>query len=102
MGGKVMMMEHVGWLLEGTAIILPWGSPSCLSIDMDPTYVPLGQLTKDTVHRCINDGQFGCEHIVSAEVEVYEVYECGATRVALPRTVLNVRKPNPKLVCRGI
>lgn len=75
-----------------------WGGGE-IPVAMDGTYVQLNDMTEDTPHRCVNDGGFGCERILSATLYIYEVFDGGYEEF---KARVDVAKPNPKLVRRGI
>lgn len=95
--GKEIKLKQKGWTIEGKALLNLWGGGEGY-IPMDKGFIPLGKLTKENLHRCINDGQFGCERILSATCHIsiafgkFDMYERS----------IEVGKPNPDLVCRGI
>ena len=95
---KSVTLKQTGWHVTGEAVISTWGGGQG-TIRMDPTFVPLGKMTKENLHRCINDGRFGCQSIDQGVLEVSVEYE-GRYR-EYDRTIF-IDNPNPRLVCRGI
>ena len=95
---KVVTLKQTGWHVTGEAVISLWGGGQG-TITITPTFVPLGKMTKDNLHRCINDGRFGCRGIDQAVMEVSTQFEGGYREY--DRTIY-VDSPNPQLVCRGI
>jgi len=95
---KTITLKQVGWRVKGVSTVKPWGGGKG-TIVMDDTFIPLGKLTKGNLHRCINDGRFGVEAILSAECDIYREFEKGFTEYE--RTIL-ISKPDPKLWCTGI
>lgn len=91
-------LKQVGWRVVGETLLNLWGGGQGVMV-MDPSSIPLGRLTKDNLHRCINDGGMGCESIESAILQVAEEYECG---VYLDWREIKIKNPNPALVCRGV
>jgi len=101
---KSITLEQTGWEVSGEVYVTLWGSGGGV-IHMTPSFVPLGQLTRDNIHRSINDGRFGVQSIDRADVEISEVYGNPSFRescVVSYRATLDVRHPNPDMVCRGI
>ena len=96
---KTITLTQVGWRVEGVAHLSLWGGGQG-TINIDSQFVPLGELTKEALHRCINDAGFGCVSIDAAELYVAEEYE-GGHREDNWRTIY-IDNPNPQLVCRGI
>ena len=94
---KEITLRQTGWYLKGTSRIHLWGG-GYGNIKMDGRFIPLGQMTRDNFMRCINDGQYGCQDIDSAVVDVYVQYE-GYREY--DRTI-SVKNPDPNLWCRGI
>lgn len=95
---KTKTLKQKGWIVAGTAVLHLWGGGTG-EIQMNETFVPLGQMSKDNLMRCINDGRFGCMQILSAYVEIYDAYENGYREF---NRFLNIDNPDPKLTCRGI
>ena len=71
---KNMIIKLVKYRCYGTATIRHWGG-GMGTIAMDPYDINKDELTDENIIAGINDGQFGCEAIIKAEVDVYEVYE---------------------------
>ena len=73
-------LELRGYQITGTANINLWGNVKS-RVQMDKSFIPLDKIPRKTrleremIVSCINDGQFGCESILSANVEIQEVYE---------------------------
>lgn len=66
-------LEHTGYRIEGYATINMWGGGQGI-IEMTSTTFSKEHLSKDNVLGCINDGEFGCESVECAEIEIYRVY----------------------------
>jgi len=66
-------LKHVGYKVEGKAKISLWGGGQG-SVNMTKEYIH-GQITKDALLKCINDGGFGCVCIESAELVISDLYE---------------------------
>lgn len=71
---KTKEIVQTGWRTCGVATVQLWGG-GVGEVEMDETLIPLGQLTKERLLSCVNDGKFGCERIIDAFVEVFEVYD---------------------------
>jgi len=74
---KQITLKQKGWLTAGTANIYLWGG-GIANINMDKKLID-GELTRKKLLSCVNDGRFGCEAILEAEIHVYEMYEGGYT-----------------------
>jgi hypothetical protein len=74
---KQIQLNQTGWLITGEAEIYLWGGGTC-NIEMDKKKID-GELTRKKLLSCVNDGRFGCEAILGAEIHVYELYEGGYT-----------------------
>ena len=100
---KIITLEHCGWHISGMAFVnLPGGKWDF--VEMNPSFIPLGKLTKNNIVRCINDGNSGWESIDGADVNVKEVYQHSkhSGSYLIPRATLEIKNPNPELVCRRI
>ena len=95
---KTVTLEQTGWKVEGLALINLWGGGQG-EIPIKPSTIPLGKLTKESLHRAINDGGFGCESIQSATLYVGEIYQGGY--VQNWRRVY-IDNPRHDLVKRGV
>ena len=95
---KTVTLRQRGWIVTGLAQIHFWMGGQG-EIVMDEQFVPLGQMTRDNLHRCINDGRFGCESVESAELHIFDAFENGYRE--FNRTLV-VSQPDSSLVCRGI
>lgn len=98
MQARTVTLKQVGWVLYGTVDVCFWGGGRG-RLSQRETQIPLGSLTRDNLIRCINDGGFGVECIVDARVEVDVLYEGGYREY---RGSLTVRRPDPRLIYRGI
>jgi len=70
---KKAELNHVGYKIEGKAKVNLYGGGQCV-VHMTKEYIH-GQITKDALLKCINDGGFGCVCIESAELVVSDLYE---------------------------
>lgn len=70
---KTVTLAQIGYRIRGTAAIKLWGGQMG-TIEMDPEFLPLKKLSPDNLKRLINDGQFGCESVINAELEIFDVY----------------------------
>ena len=71
---KTITLKHDGFYCTGFAVINHWGGGQS-KVEMD-SWVTETIDPKEIV-KGVNDGQFGCESIKSAAVEVYDLYEKG-------------------------
>ena len=62
-----------GFEIRGYATINMWGGGQG-NIRMDAKRLKLKEFSKNNILGCINDGQFGCESIECAEIEIYKVF----------------------------
>ncbi len=69
---KSITLKHVGYRCKGTAMLNLWGGGQG-TMEMESWDVKKGD--RDSIAKGINDNGFGCESIVSAEVDVYDLYE---------------------------
>ena len=71
---KSVTLKHIGFHFEGLAMLNLWGGGQG-QVNMNSWK---GQSdSPEVVAQGVNDGQFGCESIDSAEVDVYDLYEKG-------------------------
>ncbi len=74
---KQSTFTQTGFRIEGEVLINCWGGGQGLVV-MDPTFIPIDTpITKSLLLSCINDGQFGCESIESAELTIYDDFGKG-------------------------
>ena len=66
-------MEFTDYVVKGIALIKLWGSDIPAYIDMKPYHI--NDLSETEILFGINDGGFGCEQIIKAEIFIYENYE---------------------------
>jgi len=69
---KTVTLKHIGYRCSGTAMLNLWGGGQA-SIDMDSWDTK--KADRDSVVKGVNDGQFGCESIESAKVDIFDLYE---------------------------
>jgi hypothetical protein len=73
---KEVTLKHKGFVFGGKAWLTLWGGGTG-TIEMTEWTSNSTTLNQSDILRGINDGQFGCQSIDKAEVEVYELYENG-------------------------
>jgi len=71
---KRVTLQQIGWKITGEATVQLWDG-STGTIEMNPTRLMLGTLTKKRLRESINDAKFGAQKILSATVHVYEMYQ---------------------------
>lgn len=71
---KTKTITQIGIEIQGWAIITMWGGGQG-EIGMDKTFIPNNEISKATILGAVNDGQFGCQSIDSAQIEIYYVYD---------------------------
>lgn len=97
---KRKTITKTGIQIKGTAIINLWGGGK-YRITMNESYIPNVNISKENILRCINDGQFGCESIESADVCIYDVYDHGFAEEF--NRIIPVNNPiYQQFYCRGI
>lgn len=96
---KKIELKQTGYYVSGRSWINLWGGGEG-EIEMDGTFIPLDKFSKDNLCSCINDGQFGCESIESADVDVYVQYENGFR--VFDRTIFVTSRHHLRFACRGI
>ncbi len=85
-------------MVGGTSTCQLWGGGEG-EIEMNRTFVALGQMTKGRLHSCVNDAGFGCQHILSARVDVWNAFENGYEEF---NRSIDIANPEHDLVKRGI
>lgn len=70
-------LKQIGYRFSGTAVLNSWGGGQG-TIDMQ-AWVVKGKFDRKKMIAGINDSQFGCESIESAEVFVEKLFENGYT-----------------------
>lgn len=70
---RVAKLNQIGWYFDGEAVINFWGGGQG-SVYMTP-WTLLDKFSEEEMMKGINDGQFGCESIESADVSIYRLYE---------------------------
>ena len=72
---ETITLNLTGFYVEGTARVLLWNG-DVAEIEMNAFHVD----SLDDIPKNINDGQFGCQRILSAKCLVYKDYEGKAYR----------------------
>lgn len=70
---KTKELKQIGYQIEGRSEILMWGDDRA-NIEFTPFRI-MGELDIKEVIMCINDGGFGCQKLLSAEIYIFELYE---------------------------
>ena len=73
MVAQQITLNHVGYSIEGEAILNLWGGGQG-TIEMNTIRINKDELTVENILSAINDGQFGCESIDFATVDIYALY----------------------------
>ena len=73
MVAQQIILNHVGYSIEGEAILNLWGGGQG-TIEMNTVRINKDELTVENILSAINDGQFGCESIDFATVDIYALY----------------------------
>ena len=72
---ETITLNLTGFHVEGTARVLLWNG-DVAEVEMDAFHVD----SLDDIPKNVNDGQFGCQRILSAKCLVYKDYEGKAYR----------------------
>jgi len=99
-GVKTITLKLIGYRVMGTAIINFWGGGQGAA-DMTPTFIPVNKFSEETVLKSVNDGQFGCESIERAEIEIFEKYERGVL-IPFDEITIEGTPENQKFFYRGV
>lgn len=73
MVAQQITLNHVGYSIEGEAVLNLWGGGQG-TIEMNTIRINKDALTVENILSAINDGQFGCESIDFATVDIYALY----------------------------
>jgi hypothetical protein len=87
---KTKNINQIGYVIRGVAILSLWGG-GLGAIDMDPVFIPFDLFSKTNMLRAVNDGGFGCESIVSADIKILIKYDNGS--VEMNHVFYNVSAP---------
>ncbi len=68
-----IIVKLSGVRITGTAVLSLWGGGEG-SIQMDETTLDIKNATRENILKQVNDGQFGCEKILGADVSVDYIY----------------------------
>lgn len=71
---RKLELTQIGFTIRGTVKVNFWGGGSGY-LGMDSTDIPYEKFTKTTMLATVNDGGFGVESIVEANVEIYALYD---------------------------
>ncbi len=74
---KTKTIYQTGITIQGLALIHLWCGGTG-HIEMTPNFIPLDKISKDNILGCVNDGQFGCEFIKEADIDIYITYDNGS------------------------
>ena len=73
MVAQQITLNHVGYSIEGESILNLWGGGQG-TIEMNTIRINKDELTVENILSAINDGEFGCESIDFATVDIYALY----------------------------
>ena len=73
---KQIKLTQTGIEISGSSTISLWGGGTS-QIEMKRTFIPFEKISKDNILRCVNDGEFGCESIESASIDIFITYGQG-------------------------
>jgi len=96
---KTRTITQIGIMVDGYTIVNHWGGGEG-RVRMDPVFIPNDKITHNNIYRAINDGQFGCEAIKEADVDVYIKYDNGS--LEFDRTLCIDRPEQLKQAMKGI
>jgi len=92
-------LKKIGITIAGKVTITFWGGGEG-EIEMIRTFIPNDKISKENILRCVNDGEFGCESIDEAEIDIYDTYEHNV--LLFNRTIITNNPIYHRLYCRGI
>jgi hypothetical protein len=84
---RTKTITQTGYVITGTAKLLLWGGGTG-EIEMSKQFIPIEKFNKTNMLRSINDGGFGCEKILSADIDIYIRYNDGSQE--FDRTIYDV------------
>lgn len=96
---KTKTITQTGYLVKGTATIKRWGGDEG-NVKMDENFIPYNKLNKSNLLGCINDGQYGCQSVIYAELDIYIKYDNGSTE--FDRTIYTDHRPHLDFAFKGI
>ena len=73
---KTVTLKHVGYLITGEVEVVFWGGGTGF-LQMDETKIPAESFTKSALLSAINDGKYGVEEIMSADLRILDLYQNG-------------------------
>lgn len=73
---KTVTLKQTGITIGGIAYVTCWDGQEG-SIGMNQKFIPLGEITKENILGCVNDGRFGVQSIDRVEIEIFDTYENG-------------------------
>jgi len=97
---KTVTLKHIGYLVTGEVEVVFWGGDIGF-VQMDQTEIPTDKFSKDMLMCSINDGRFGVERILSANLRILDLYE--KDHVEFNRRIwVDGTKLRQRYFCRGI
>jgi hypothetical protein len=74
--GKEVTLKQVGYYISGESRLLLWGEGEG-TISFSPFKILKEEIETKDIALPIDDGGFGCQYLLEAEVDIYELYENG-------------------------
>lgn len=98
---RKVTLKQIGYTIRGASLINLWGSGQG-EMSMDSSFISLDIFSKTALLKCINDGQFGCESLESAEVDIYDTFDNGYKEFNRTIQVSGSLRYRQDLFCRGV
>jgi hypothetical protein len=74
---KTKVIKQTGIVIGGEATLNLWGGGQG-TIEMNSVFIPLSDISHNRIKEAINDGQFGCESIEGADIDIFIKYDNGS------------------------
>ena len=96
---KELILDHKGYTISGVVQIQLWGGGTG-HVEMDDAFIPTDELSHNAIKNCINDGRFGCQSILKAEITISNTY--GEQHVKVINRVMTLNSKQCFYGTRGI
>ena len=70
---KELILDHKGYVISGVVLVRHWGGSKGY-LAMNPVFIPTDKLSHTAIKHAVNDGQFGVEDILEAEINISDAY----------------------------
>lgn len=91
---KTKTINQTGIIVKGTSCITLWDN-SMGYIEMNPSFIPNGKITKTAILNAVNDAKYGCQFISQADIDIYIKYDNGSEEY--DRTIYAIEPIHTKL-----